>query len=323
MLNKRWIFPLLSLALLIAFPACDDVDGEEEDVRESLNDHCNENLPDCGASYVYTEAKAASTQFISRLEMPRLQAGDIFIVHQSTDMTGNPVNYSVAYSPENHHSRWVAFRFDNAMREKQVARKDYSIRPQYPKDPLCTVTTSNDASFSGYDHGHLCASADRLCSRLSNDQTFYMSNMSPQMGDFNQSYWTKYESFVQTLGRNCLSVTDSKRWADTLYVVKGGTIDPQQVLTYITVDKNRMPVPKYYFIALLKVKNNTYSSIAFWVEHRDYDTKKILKDEDEVFAHAISVDELERRTGIDFFCNLPGVVEKSVESVYMTSAWKN
>ena len=83
-------------------------------------------------------------------------------------------------------TEWVAFRFDNAMREKQVARKDYSIRPQYPKDPLCTVTTSNDASFSGYDHGHLCASADRLCSRLSNDQTFYMSNMSPQMGDFNQ-----------------------------------------------------------------------------------------------------------------------------------------
>ena len=77
------------------------------------------------------------------------------------------------------------------------------------------------------------------------------------------------------------------------------------------------------YIALLKVKNQVYSSIAFWVEHSDYDTKKILKDEDEVFAHAISVDELERRTGIDFFCNLPGVVEKSVESVYMTSARKN
>lgn len=323
MLNNRWKFTLLSLALLIAFPACDEPDGEEEDVRETLHDHYNENVPDCGASYVYTEAKAASTQFINRLEMPQLQAGDIFIVHQAMDMTGNPVNYSVAYSPENHHSRWVAFRFDNAMRDKVVARKDYSIRPQYPKDPLCSVTIADDASFSGYDHGHLCASADRLCSRQSNDQTFYMSNMSPQMGNFNQDYWTKYEAFIQNLGRNCLSANIQSRWADTLYVVKGGTIDPQQVITYITVDKNRMPVPKYYFIALLKVKNNTYSSIAFWVEHRDYDTKKILKDEDEIFAHAISVDELERRTGIDFFCNLPGVVEKSVESVYMTSAWKN
>ena len=92
----------------------------------------------------------------------------------------------------------------------------------------------------------------------------------------------------------------------------------------ITVDKEKMPVPKYYYIALLKVKNSVYSSIAFWVEHREYDKNLLLKsDNDEVMAHAISVDELEDRTGIDFFCNLPGILERQVESTYMTAAWKN
>ena len=315
------------LALLFAlafFPSCGDDDGTQDEESATLHDDTNANVPACGATYVNTEAGKGSQQFIGRMEMPRLVPGDIFIVHQTTDITSRPVNFSVAYNAETLHSRWVAFRFDATLTQKNVARKDYDIRPKYPRDPLCSATPTSDASFGGHDHGHLCASADRLCSRVSNDQTFYMSNMSPQIGSFNQQYWTKYEQFVQTLGRACTADKNGYRWADTLYVVKGGTIDDGQTLGTVSVDKKRMPVPKYYFIALLKVKNQVYSSIAFWVEHSEYDSGKVLKnDRDEVMAHAISVDELERRTGIDFFCNLSGTLEHKVESTYMSAAWEN
>ena len=324
---RRLQSAILSLLFALAlFPSCGDDDATQGEESTTLHDDTNANVPTCGATYVSTETGKGSQYFISRMEMPRLQAGDIFIVHQSTDITSRPVNYSVAYDAGKQHSRWVAFRFDATMKkDKDVARKDYNILPQYPQDPLCNATPSDDASFSGYQHGHLCASADRLCSRVSNDQTFYMSNMSPQIGSFNQQYWTKYEQFVQTLGlKGCISDTNGYRWADTLYVVKGGTIDDGQILGTVSVDKKRMPVPKYYFIALLKVKNKVYSSIAFWVEHRAYDAGTVLKnDRDEVMAHAISVDELERRTGIDFFCNLPGTLEHCVESTYMSAAWEN
>ena len=315
---------LCLLFALALFPSCGDDDATQGEESTTLHDDTNANVPTCGATYVSTETGKGSQYFIDRMEMPRLQAGDIFIVHQSTDITSRPVNYSVAYDAGKQHSRWVAFRFDATMNQKNVARKDYSIRPQYPQDPLCNATPTSDASFSGYEHGHLCASADRLCSRVSNDQTFYMSNMSPQLGSFNQQYWTKYEQFVQTLGRGCTSDKNGYRWADTLYVVKGGTIDDGQTLGTVSVDKKRMPVPKYYFIALLKVTNKVYSSIAFWEEHSAYDAGKVLKNDlDEVMAHAISVDELERRTGIDFFCNLSGTLEHSVESTYMSAAWEN
>lgn len=322
---RRLLSAILCLLFALAlFPSCGgDDDATQGEESTTLHDDTNANVPTCGATYVSTETGKGSQYFIDRMEMPRLQAGDIFIVHQSTDITSRPVNYSVAYDAGKQHSRWVAFRFDATMNQKNVARKDYSIRPQYPQDPLCNATPTGDASFSGHDHGHLCASADRLCSRVSNDQTFYMSNMSPQIGSFNQQYWTKYEKFVQKLG-GCTGDTNGYRWADTLYVVKGGTIDDGQTLGTVSVDKKRMPVPKYYFIALLKVKNKVYSSIAFWVEHSAYDAGKVLKNDlDEVMAHAISVDELERRTGIDFFCNLPGTLEHSVESTYMSAAWEN
>lgn len=319
----RYINYLLSIVLMAAaatFVACDSENDDDLKHDKEHADFYNANDGTEGASYVLTETKANSSAFASRLEMPRLQPGDIFIVHQATDMKEKPVNYAVAYVPAQHHSRWVAFRFDNQMKGRSVSRKDYSIKPQYPQDPLCPATPTNDASFHGYDHGHLCASADRLCSRTANDQTFYMSNMSPQLASFNQDYWTKYESFVQNLGRNCGTVSGTNpSFADTLYVVKGGTI--RDVVTTTKVDSYDMPVPTHYFMALLSVKDGKYSAIAFWMEHRQYDLSIIKNNSAEIAAHAVSIDQLEAFTGIDFFCNLPGAVEKAVEASCIPSAW--
>lgn len=84
-----------------------------------------------------------------------------------------------------------------------------------------------------------------------------MSNMSPQLSAFNQGYWVTLEGLVQKLGRNT-------SFSDTLYVVKGGTVAANQVKTHITrPNGKRVAVPKYYYMALLKVKNGVYSSVAF------------------------------------------------------------
>lgn len=311
---------IISCLMPLFFVACTNDDDPDDIQTEEHHDYTNANVGAEGASYVLTETRANSSSFAGRLEMPRLQQGDVFIVHQATDMKDKPVNYAVAYDPKQHHSHWVAFRFDNQMKGRSVSRKDYSIKPQYPQDPLCPATPTGDASFHGYDHGHLCASADRLCSRTANDQTFYMSNMSPQLASFNQDYWTKYEGFVQNLGRNCGTVSGANTaFADTLYVVKGGAI--RNVKTTTKVDGFDMPVPTHYFMALLSVKNGRYAAIGFWMEHRQYDTSIIRNDNAEIAAHAVSIDRLEELTGIDFFCNLPGAVEKAVEATCSPTTW--
>lgn len=249
----------------------------------------------------------------SRLEMPEMLDGNTFICHRLKLGKDSVINYCVEYDQKLHHSRWVAFRFDKALAERSTGRKDYNEKPQYPKDPDCTSSLPDDASFRGYDHGHLCASADRLCSEEANRQTFYMTNMSPQFKAFNQDYWTAYENYVQNIARR-------SNFADTLYVVKGGTILPDQRLGTISTSGCTVPVPDHYFIAMLKLKNGTYSAIGLWVEHEE-DPRGSGSKED-IRNHAMSIDDLEKKTGINFFHNLPDNIEDVIEASFQTNTWE-
>ena len=69
-------------------------------------------------------------------------------------------------------------------------------------------------------------------------------------------------------------------------------------------------------MALLLKTNGYYRAIAFWAENENID-----RGNESLKQFAISIDELERRTGIDFFCNLPDDIEENVESSYNTSVW--
>lgn len=260
---------------------------------------------------------SANTPITKRMETPRvLNDGSTLLIDHTTTTNGKKiVTYELEYDKNKLHSRWVAFRFDGNTRSKTTGRSD---KEPFADDP------SIDANYRigrngfgwGYDRGHLCASADRLYNVEANEQTFYMTNMSPQLTSFNQGYWVTLEGLIQKLGRN-------KTFSDTLYVVKGGTIKDNQIIDYVKRSNGkRVAIPKYYYMALLKVKNGVYSSIAFWMEHKeygyDYQHKAPLS---KIAKNAISVNKLEKLTGIDFFPNLPDTNEELVESTCDKSAW--
>lgn len=258
-----------------------------------------------------------SSDIAARMETPRiLSDGLTVVVSHDVAINGKKVvTYELEYDKSKFHSRWVAFRFDGNTRAQSVGRSD---EPFMDDPSLSSTLHIGYKGFGpGYDRGHLCASADRLYDRTANEQTFYMSNMSPQLSSFNQGYWVTLESQVQKLGR-------SKTFSDTLYVVKGGTIKEGQIKSYITrKNGNKVAVPKYYYMALLKVKNGVYHSIAFWMEHKEYgysyNNKAPLS---EIMNHAVSVNELEQLTGIDFFPNLPDATEEKVEDQKDINTWK-
>ena len=249
----------------------------------------------------------------SRLEVPALKDGNLLLSHWSIEGGDSVMTFCVEYDKKKYHSRWVAFRFDATTAIKRVDRKDYSIKPQYPIDPKLPeeFAIESDASFQGYDHGHLVASEDRVYSRQANYNTFYMTNMSPQTAKFNSPYWSEFEQFVRNKGRD-------RSFADTLYVCKGGTIDKDaHILKYVS--RGRIAVPRYYFMALLKVKNGKYTSLGFWMEHKSYGSGS--PSYAEMRDKAVCIDELEDSTGIDFFHNLPDVVENATEQLCLPSAW--
>ena len=189
-----------------------------------------------------------------------------------------------------------------------VSRKDDF--KEDPDIPYQYRTKLSDYSGSGFSRGHLCPSSDRLCSREQNSQTFYLSNMQPQWQAHNGGLWNNLEGLVRKW--------DNSSFRDTLYIVKAATIDDANIKQYTS---SGLIVPKYFYMAILCVKNHQYKAIGLWTEHKnESDTNKNYGD------YAISIDELERRTGIDFFCNLPDDIEEEVESQGITdqvlSTWQ-
>ena len=244
-----------------------------------------------------------------RIEIPRLSDDfyankATFVMHYADDNVGNStMNYSMEYNYASNHTRWVAFTFYDKTSEVNTKRSN-----AWSADPHLLDYTNNAMDFrgSGYDRGHLVASADRLYSIPANEQTFYYSNMSPQINSFNGGIWASLENKVQGWGK--LSAI-----RDTLYVVKGGTIRDDQVMG--TIGESKIVIPKYYFMALLAKKGPVYKSIAFCFEHRAHPQPYSLTD------YALSVEELEELTGIDFFHNLPDSIERLVEKQLIIEDW--
>lgn len=73
-------------------------------------------------------------------------------------------------------------------------------------------------------------------------------------------------------------------------------------------------MPKYYFTAILSVKNGKYHALGLWFEHKSNKDTKLRN-------YAVTIDRLEKLTGIDFFCNLPDATENEVEAKIDLKWW--
>ena len=250
---------------------------------------------------------------LQRLEFPRVKEGNsIVLIHTTNDQYG--INYCVEWDLDKKSQRWSAYQMTAATLAQNTQRY-YSTTDQYPFDPLLPSLDTDYYYGSGFDHGHMCPSYDRLYSFDANYQTFFLTNMQPQYKAFNgslsgnESYKNEWSPWYQLEGKDGLIRRVTKNTASkVLYVVKGGTIEDDQIQP--TLVKGVMRVPKYFFVALLLENFEGYMAIGFWMEHKSsYDKKVSLSD------CAVNIRDLEEKTGIDFFCNLPDNIENRVETL--------
>ena len=279
---------------------------------------------------VYTETTTPAsvrTGAMHGMEIPSLKTGstDALIIHTLPD---GRLNYCIGYNTKLRTNCWTAFKWYNGFssgnkgwyrgnwRNGETFNGYGGTGDPFQPDPVLPEAlrfNSGDYDDWRYQRGHILGSADRLNSKEANGQTFYMSNIMPQLKAFNeQGIWWNLENFLR-------STYDTSSFRDTLYVVKGGTVSAGN---YTMIGSgNQLVCPKFYYMALLAFNkryaktNDGYFAIAFWMNH--------IGNTDEVSAkYAISIDELERRTGIDFFCNLPDDVEDAVERSFYPADWK-
>ena len=234
------------------------------------------------------------------LEFPHLRADtyDILSIHSTT---AYGLTYGLEYDCTKRLARWVAYDMHKGNSEKNVSRTNaWADDPNIPSQ----YRTGRSDFSDPFSRGHLCPSSDRLCSREQNSQTFYYSNMMPQYQNHNGVLWAKMEQQIT-------NTWNDDYFRDTLYVVKAATIYDQ-----LTTTETGLTVPRYFYMAVLCVKNNQFKALAFWTKHENKSIKNA-----NLADYAITIDELEEKTGIDFFCNLPDDIEEQVESTLELNKW--
>jgi DNA/RNA endonuclease G (NUC1) len=226
------------------------------------------------------------------LELPAMDNPDLGYYSHSFKMNGNTYrNYTFGWSQKDRVALWVAYPLCKLYTNGNIGRTE-----AWALDPL--LGNDSAAPFGGYAgsyaRGHQVASADRQCCYEANAQTFYGTNMTPQLNAHNEKIWADLEGKVRGYANT----------SDTTYVVTG-------VMVSATSKKEKdsygqsVTIPDAYFKAVLKYSKSstmgTWNAAAFYLEHRAY-TGSISKE------HSMSVDELEKLTGFDFFVNLPAKI---------------
>ena len=202
-------------------------------------------------------------------------------------------NYSFAWSQDDLVSVWVAYPLNKTYTDKVVDRTD-----AFKYDPILGKDKSSNpgSGYAGdYARGHQLPSADRLCSREANEQTFYGTNIVPQLNEHNEGIWSNLENKVRTVANA----------SDTTYVVTGCTVADATEFSTDT-DGKKITIPTAFFKAVLVYKKGAdqeWTSAGFFTEHKKYSSNDLK-------PISMTIDELEEKTGLDFFVNLAGKIGK-------------
>lgn len=196
--------------------------------------------------------------------------------------------YTLSYNEKAEQAEWVAYE----LKKEYIINTDFK-RPYFIEDPLVTTQSADWRNYrkSGYDKGHLCPAGDMEFNIKGYNDTFYTSNISPQNHDFNSGIWNRLEQKV-------------RYWAEKnngVMVVTGGVLTN----TSKTIGQQKVVVPDYFYKIVFENEKGKHKMIAFLIPNE--------KSNKALYEYVVSVDVLEKMTGIDFFPKLEDELENSLE----------
>lgn len=185
--------------------------------------------------------------------------------------------YKIGYWDKHKQSAWVAYLLTREMVEGKKATRSNKFRMD--KKLSTRPISSSDYTKSGYDRGHICPSADMSFSQDAQDMTFLMSNISPQLHSFNAGKWKQLEEKV-------------RYWAkenDSIIVIAGPILDS----IIGKIGKNNVSIPYSFYKIIIDISYPDFKAIGFIMRN-----EKLSED---LIYYSVSIREIERRTGLDFF----------------------
>jgi endonuclease G len=165
-----------------------------------------------------------------------------------------------------------------------------------------TRVSSEDYAGSGYDRGHMCPAGDNKHLKEAMQESFLMTNVCPQNHLLNEGDWNELEQqcrqWVSDYGELC--------------IVCGPIFDSKSPARIGRRKGLRPAVPDRFFKVILSPGEQP-KAIGFVYPNRA--TRAEMR------SYAVSVDEVERQTGIDFFPLLPDDQERRLERACNPAAW--
>ena len=250
-------------------------------------------------------------------ELPAIQdrPDDYYYAAHYCDGAPGGRNYSVCYSKDMRGPIWVAYPMHESYTKGTAdgQNKDWKFDPVIPAFVQPDLSSSYKASGDGsFSRGHMLASNDRQSDKATNKQTFYYTNMSPQIQTgFNGDIWATFE-------KKCHNMICS----DTLYMVTGAYFANENTTCLDNANpQNKVIVPTHFYKVLIRSKSgNTGKPLwelpadqiecaGYWFEHKAYSgasPSQFIK----------SVAWIEEQTKQSFFTNVPNAPKEKLDVAF-------
>ena len=270
------VFLMIAIAIVLFFIG-----------RRGFNDARSNNSNGANESSINLEFEDYDRAYI----IPKSDRTDIEVI--------NHKYYSLGYVEKYEQPAWVSY----VLNKSELAIPNVKRHDRFLEDPDVSSSSANyyDYRGSGYSRGHMAPAGDMAFNKEAMRESFYMSNMSPQLIPFNGGIWRELEETVRD-------------WAyknERLYVITGPILD--DIDGYIG-DKNRVAVPKQYYKAIVDLDNPDRKGIAFIMDN-EVSTRPIMD-------YAVTIDELEKVLHMELFDELiEDGIEQEVEGKINIRSW--
>ena len=239
-----------------------------------------------------SETPVQSTIESTSLEIPRMTSS-------KPEQILVRAGYTTSYNNNTKNANWVAWHLTSDHTSGRWSRDGIP----YMVDTDVKGARQELEDWYGHslpiDHGHLCPAGDCKWSRDAMEQSFLLTNMCPQNSNLNRGDWGELESRCRGWAKHYGEV----------YIACGPIFYNQN---YKTIGDNNVGVPDAFYKVVLRMGKKP-QALGF-IYPNDGTHHKMS-------YYVLSVDEVEGRTGIDFFYNLPDDIENEIEANSNLSRW--
>ena len=206
--------------------------------------------------------------------------------------------FLIGWSDTLRHPVWCAY---HVVRD---ARYENAKRPSFTKDKFVPAAPAPESyTKSGYDRGHMVPNY-AIVTRYGEDaqkRTFRMSNIAPQSPALNRGVWRDVEHRIADLW--------TARYGEIWVIV--GCISPRsgETLSGTTID-----VPESYYQVIISQEGMDVRALAVLFDQS-------VGWKEWAARHIVTIDELEKLSGLDFLPELPSFIQQPLEADLPNRLW--